>query len=124
MAYSRAEAMGIELSHQRSEVGSDLGGLRVNRKVPLLGYPAEYQGEPRTQGHGKVTVGRRAVADDRGTVEVTVEAGAHKLGDRSVGLARHRGFDAGCGRNSGEDGTPSGDRSFRRRVGRVVVGAD
>src|SRR5690242_856827 len=106
----------MRLSHQRSEVGDDLGGLGIDGKVPLFRYPAEDEGEPRAQGNREATVGRRAVADNGRTVEVTTEARAHELDDRRVRLTRHDGVDtSGCG-HGGEDGAPSRNGPCRRRV--------
>src|SRR3954454_1183939 len=124
MAYSRAVGMGMRFSHQRREVGSDLNGFGIDRKIPFLRYPTEHEGEPDTEGDGKATIGRRSVADDDRTVGGAVEAGTHELDHGRVGLPSHRRFDARRGSDGGKDGATAGDGTLWRRVRRIVVGAD
>ena len=41
-----------------------------------------------------------------------------------MGLSRDHGSGATCRRHRREDGAPAGDLAVRRRVGRILVGAD
>src|SRR5437764_351318 len=101
MAYSRAEAIGISLSHQSGEVAGDPTRLGVDRKVLLFRYPAEHESEQHAKGDCEAAVGRRAVAHDGRAVEVGSEASADDLDHRWMRLAGHDRFDSRCGRHSG-----------------------
>src|SRR5438067_5318469 len=124
MAYSRAEAIGIRLSHQSGQVGGDLNGLGFDREILLFGYPAEHEGEPGAESHGQAPIGGGTVPDDGRAAELVAESGPHQADDGRVGLACHRRFDSRrCG-DGGENGSSTGNGSVRSWVGGVIVRAD